>query len=804
MQLTVSGETCGWAPPENSRNNSAKNVPEIPRPLESIFDKILQILKGYSQSVNHNGIQISHNGSIIISITTDQQPKIFLIPENNLEFNYKTFENDCYKFINNETGIEIWICNSGEIIFKQKETNIEKSFTPQTISQLLNIQLFYFTFSEIYELLHERFFQNRYWNNTLKITELGDNLKYCLFEFEDINKGLVFKLQITYDPIEKQYKYFVILLGSYRQDTWELLKDKRNPNEYITNIQFYHEYKINLEKNQIFKINTSVNINHKGIFELKWSQKRYYHWENIDEKQQSQQPQQLHQSGNNSANFSNISRSIEKIINNSQSENSLSSFDKILKILKQYYPETKKLLTSTKLILSSQNSPVLSLTSKLVLSILSDQPVDFNYRVFENGYYKFKNTDTNDEIWIDINGDIIYSEDGEQITQLFNKENILKLLELYPPPLIQIGNSTFTQSQLVKKLNKSESSLLLKLKNGTIEIEPNILNKLFEELVRSKVPLSSKIRNLFKTNKNGQLYIDLSISDKNYRITYNTSKKLIEMNSKNSRKQHNNAINVTNQQQQLQMQQHPQQQLQQLQAPISQPQLKSKFDNLQLTNIRIPKKYEDLLKNILVLESKSEQTQLVPVSKKESSKYPQISEIYLEFLKRVQELSELTKYKINIPPINISNNLSIVPYEGTALAIFKDNSDNLFPFPLIYDHNTEQYYFKILVNKKEYKLIVKKEGDNHIFELKNKSGRNVSIIRTSNIKNINKNQEIAVEINNSIKKTSNPSINLKSPLNLISLRSKKDLESIVPNFQNQLKKIKSQIPVNPQESLQNT
>ena len=307
-----------------------------------------------------------------------------------------------------------------------------------------------------------------------------------------------------------------------------------------------------------------------------------------------------------------------------------------MKILKQYYPETKKLLTSTQLILYFQDSPVLSLTSRLVLSILSDQPVDFNYRVFENDYYKFKNTETNDEIWIGINGDIIYSEDGEQITESFNKENILELLELYPPPLIQIGNSTFTQLQLVKKLNKSESSLLLKLKNRTIEIEPNILNKLFEELVRSKVPLSSKIRNLFKINKNGKLYIDLSISGKNYRITYNTSKKLIEMNSKNSRKQHNNAKNVTNQQQQLQMQQHPQQQLQQLQAPISQPQLKSQFDNLQLTKIRIPKKYEDLLKNILVLESKSEQTQLVPVSKKESSKYPQISEIYLEFLKRVQ------------------------------------------------------------------------------------------------------------------------------------------------------------------------
>ena len=336
MQLTVSGETCGWAPPENSRNNSAKNVPEIPRPLESIFDKILQILKGYSQSVNHNGIQISHNGSIIISITTDQQPKIFLIPENNLEFNYKTFENDCYKFINNETGIEIWICNSGEIIFKQKETNIEKSFTHQTISQLLNIQLFYFTFSEIYELLHKKFFQNGNWNNTLKITELGDNPEYCSFEFEDNRKSIEFRLQITYNPINKEYTYYVILPG-YRQDTWELSKYRRNPNEYITNIQFYHQYKINLLTKKIVKINTSSNTNHQGTFEFEWSPERLYHWKNIDEKQQPRQPQQLHQSGNNSANFNNISKSIKRIINNSQSENSISSFDKILKILKQYY-----------------------------------------------------------------------------------------------------------------------------------------------------------------------------------------------------------------------------------------------------------------------------------------------------------------------------------------------------------------------------------------------------------------------------------------------------------------------------------
>jgi hypothetical protein len=144
----------------------------------------------------------------------------------------------------------------------------------------------------------------------------------------------------------------------------------------------------------------------------------------------------------------------------------------------------------------------------------------------------------------------------------------------------------------------------------------------------------------------------------------------------------------------------------------------------------------------------------VPFSKKKSSEFPPISEQQLlELLKRVQKINELNKYKINISPINISNNLSIVPYEGTALAIFKDNLGNLFPFPLIYDHDTQTIYFKILVNKKEYKLIVKKEGDNHIFELKNKNEKNVIFKRTKNIKNINKNKEIAVEINN--KKTSN-------------------------------------------------
>jgi hypothetical protein len=134
LQLTVDGETCGWAPPEISRNNSAANALRILRNSENISEKILNSLREYSPNVSNYGrIQISHNGSSIISITTDEQPKLYLIPENNLQFNFINYENDCYKFRNDITSLEIWICNSGEIIFQKTGTNIKGTFTPLKI-----------------------------------------------------------------------------------------------------------------------------------------------------------------------------------------------------------------------------------------------------------------------------------------------------------------------------------------------------------------------------------------------------------------------------------------------------------------------------------------------------------------------------------------------------------------------------------------------------------------------------------------------------------------------------------------------
>jgi hypothetical protein len=453
MQLTISGGTCGWAPLKNSRNSAAK-APEISKEL-SIAETISQILNrsSYQVEINkQNQIILSHDNSPILSITTEQRPILTLIPENNLELIFQQFRDNCYIFINDQTNIEILICNSGQIIFQQNETNIQETFIPQNISQLLQMQKFYFKFTDIYKLLHSRFVKNGLWNNTLKTNERV-HPKCCFFNFEDNHQSIEFILKITYEPIEKKYKYFIVR-PRFEENTWELQK---NQNEYFTNKQINHEYKINLATKQIFKINTSVNVNENGTFELKWSRTNLYHWKDVDNKSQlhisqlsveeEAQAENLWNSpGSAAQNFSSFGlkalehknnnifkniniQSIESVLNNNGNQKSI--YDRIKKILQSKYT-----INSSKLIeqinLNFENTGVLSLTSELVLTILCHQFIEFTYYKFENSFYKFKNTKTNEEIWINNNnGNIVYIKNSSD-QSTYDNSNIINILNICP------------------------------------------------------------------------------------------------------------------------------------------------------------------------------------------------------------------------------------------------------------------------------------------------------------------------------------------------------------------------------------
>lgn len=298
MQLLGSGDTCGWAPPENYRNNSSEKAPEIPTELQ-IAEAIYQILTRYSYNVRksvYDRIVLSHDNSPILSITIDEKPTLYLIPENSLELIFQGFHQNCYIFKNNETYIEIHICILGQIIFQQNGTDIRATFTPQNISELLYIQFFYSIFSDIYKLLFDRFTNKGTWNNNLKIT----NFYYCLFEFSNNQNISVLKLKIIYDPKNKRYTYSVIINEQLPHDLFNFIKKKDNNNEYYTNNHDGLQYKIDLDTKKILK------IHNKETFELNWSEFKNFHWDKIDEQQQQQQQKKNQIFFKNANNFLSI------------------------------------------------------------------------------------------------------------------------------------------------------------------------------------------------------------------------------------------------------------------------------------------------------------------------------------------------------------------------------------------------------------------------------------------------------------------------------------------------------------------
>jgi hypothetical protein len=143
------------------------------------------------------------------------------------------------------------------------------------------MQLFYFTFSEIYVLLHHRFFKNGYWNNTI-IFEKQDNSSnenILNIDFKNKENYKIFHLIIKYKPNLKKFEFFVYNSGIIRL----ILQDNK---KYISNKINGIEYKIDIQNSKIIK-----EENNK-IFELEWSLEIYYHW---DEVKQNRKPNSQHQ-----------------------------------------------------------------------------------------------------------------------------------------------------------------------------------------------------------------------------------------------------------------------------------------------------------------------------------------------------------------------------------------------------------------------------------------------------------------------------------------------------------------------------
>ena len=75
-----------------------------------------------------------------------------------------------------------------------------------------------------------------------------------------------------------------------------------------------------------------------------------------------------------------------------------------------------------------------------------------------------------------------------------------------------------------------------------IKIEPQDIRRLFEQFMKPYVNSRFFKRNI----RTGRTHLDIQLFDKSsYRLSYNPPSKLITI--KNSRKSHNNAVNVTNQ-----------------------------------------------------------------------------------------------------------------------------------------------------------------------------------------------------------------------------------------------------------------
>ena len=888
MQLTTNGDMCGWAPAEYSRNsraiarnNSPAKAPEIPRELP-IAEEILKILTQfpYELRINeHNTIILSHNNSPILSITADKKPKLYLIPENNLELIFQQSHDNCYIFINNQTNIEISICTSGQIIFQQIRTNIRETFTHQNISELLNMQLFYFKFTEIYALLHHRFFQNGDWNKTLKINK-RDYPKCCFFEFQDNRPSIELKLKITYDHIQKEYKYFIVQ-SRYNEDIWELWKDRHNQNEYITNEHLNYEYKINLATKQIFKINTSQNVNSKGTFEFKWSSEKLYHWENFYKKSQLQKSQLSveeeeigwNEPGPAAANFSSFvlkaknASSLNHIqLNNNGNQKSI--YDRIKKILQSNYT-----INSSKLIkqinLNFENTQVLSLslTSELVLTILCHQFIEFTYYNFERSFYKFKNTETNKEIWINNNGNIVYIENSSN-QSTYNNSNIINILNICPLPLIpnNQNSTTIAPLNLVSKLQQSNEPIRAK----NIKIDPDNISKLLQRFTLFKgINPKSPFDKLFKMNNKGMPVLYIEFHGVPYRLTWNNSTKLIKINSSN--KKSSEIENVTNKLKFLEkcgfeenvkiftdfsltFDEHNNTIIYNDDDTKQQITLTSKDNNTFLSekctinNIQGYLWYDtDDCEKIYFIVNNSEVYCYKQGNWEKITEYPQklkdfikkdsrpnvnqnskkkFAELLVELLKKSKKNNNNT---LQLVPINpnllqsvkdllsnlpkLSNKLNQPPLNITAQI-----SPNLFLIPygetsiVVAKHSDRLFPFPLLYREGVFycklgnlTLKIKYDGSNYVFELKNEDGSNVSIYP----KLIGYNQEKAVEINN-ITNSSNipqsePKIILTNTLQKLPQLKNTKSRSILPSLKNQLRTMQSQIPpVNPQASLQNT
>ena len=265
--------------------NSFSNISQ-PLNKNTPVQSILEILKQFNYNIremNDNILSIYHGNSVILSIKYDTLTRLYLLPMNRLEileFNYIGFEYNYYKFKNKIADMEISIyTTSGGIFFKQNKTKIIEHFTSKTISDLLNIQIFYFKFSDIYELLANKFKKNEKWNNNLEIKQEEYNGAqneyngefYCAYIFKDSINIRRLLLISRYDIIKKEYNHNI--------NGCELIKDEKNNNKYITKKVCQDKYEIDLTTNKIIKIDTSNN--NSGIFELKWSEEKLYHWDKI-------------------------------------------------------------------------------------------------------------------------------------------------------------------------------------------------------------------------------------------------------------------------------------------------------------------------------------------------------------------------------------------------------------------------------------------------------------------------------------------------------------------------------------------
>ena len=133
---------------KNSKSNSHPSIPKnttnlTPTHIQQISDILSKFYKINTTLGRILNLLNQDKSQIILHINLLNQ-LLTLQSQQNFQYNFQKFEGSYYKFINQETSQEIWIKTSGEIIFQQTGTNIQATFTPQNISELLNIQLFYF------------------------------------------------------------------------------------------------------------------------------------------------------------------------------------------------------------------------------------------------------------------------------------------------------------------------------------------------------------------------------------------------------------------------------------------------------------------------------------------------------------------------------------------------------------------------------------------------------------------------------------------------------------------------------------